>query len=81
MEIKRQWTNVIKRLQSAARQHNGTVIIQVGIVVNGDGVPLHWVVPKVIPLEPKLNSGMDSLRKEYSEEQLHAFLNAILHSI
>ena len=81
MEIKPQWNNVVKRMQSAARQHDGTVIMQLMVIVNSDGVPVHWVLPKIVPIEPKMNSSIESLKKHYGEDDLKNILNFIMYNV
>lgn len=53
-DIRPQWLNVIRRLQSVAKSgHDGNAMITVSIVVDPDGYPVTWTEPQRMPLEPK----------------------------
>lgn len=80
MELKPQWIDFCKRLQSMARKYEGLVIMNVVIVASGDGVPQYWL-PFARPLEPKMNANIDEMRKHMSEEELQQLLKAIVHEL
>lgn len=53
-DIRPQWFNVIRRLQSVARDGNqGLAVIDMRVLVDEDGVPVIWTEPKRLLLEPK----------------------------
>ncbi len=53
-DIKPHWFNVIRRLQSVARESNqGLAILQMRILVDGEGNPVVWTEPTRVLLEPK----------------------------
>ena len=53
-DIRPQWLNVIRRLQSVAKSgHDGNAMIQVSVLVDADGYPVSWTEPQRLPLEPK----------------------------
>lgn len=81
MEIKQDWKNIILRAQSMARKYDGTIIIQLTITVNGDGTPLFWLKPKIIPLEPRLGTNINLLKEKLSDEELQKVLGVIMHSV
>ena len=51
--IWREWLSVARMLQSAARKQEGYVIAKCIIVLNSDGVPVHWLEPRMRKVEPK----------------------------
>lgn len=67
--VKPQWMNLLKRMQSATRTHDGICMMQMQIIVR-DGTPLFWAEPKVVKLEPKQNIGIEMLMEELGEEML-----------
>ncbi len=53
-DIKPQWFNVIRRLQSVARENNqGLAVIDLRVLVDEDGTPVTWTEPRRQLLEPK----------------------------
>lgn len=53
-DIRPQWFNVIRRLQSIAKENSqGLAILEVRILVDGEGSPIVWTSPKRTALEPK----------------------------
>ncbi len=53
-DIRPQWFNVIRRLQSVAREDNqGLAILAIRVMVDQDGTPVIWTEPERILLEPK----------------------------
>ncbi len=59
-DVKPQWFNVIRRLQSVARNPDqtldadqGLAILDIKVLVNGDGTPIHWTEPTRTLIEPK----------------------------
>lgn len=63
-----------------ARQYEGLVIMNVIIVASGEGVPQYWI-PRVVPLEPKMNANIDEMRKNLSEEDMQRLLRAIIYML
>jgi hypothetical protein len=53
--LHRQWLNVVRRCQAAARQQDagGVALITISVLVNAESYPLWWTSPKVLKLEPK----------------------------
>jgi hypothetical protein len=53
-DVKPHWLNVIRRLQSVARQSNqGYAILTISVLVDADGCPKMWTEPNCTKLEPK----------------------------
>jgi len=53
-DIRPQWLNVIRRLQSVAKSgHDGNAMITVSVLVDQDGYPVSWTEPRRDPMEPK----------------------------
>lgn len=53
-DIRPQWFNVIRRLQSVARDGNqGLAVLNMRVLVDEDGTPVTWTEPKRTLLEPK----------------------------
>lgn len=53
-DVQPQWFNLIRRLQSVAKQGNqGLAIIRISVLVDSEGHPISWVEPTRILLEPK----------------------------
>ncbi len=53
-DIRPQWFNVIRRLQSVARKNNqGLAVLDVRVLVDENGTPVIWTEPNVTLLEPK----------------------------
>lgn len=75
-EIPKSVMNLAKRLHSMARQYDGRIIVNVTFLTNSEGVPVAWGKPKIIPLEPRLEA--DLLETELNQDQLQAFLEAIV---
>ncbi|MFA4974451.1 MAG: hypothetical protein WC683_17735 [bacterium] len=51
-DIRPDWLNVIRRLQSVACQQRGYAIITMSVVVDSNGCPVFWQSPQMIQLEP-----------------------------
>jgi len=75
--LKPLWRNFVLRAQSSAREHTGIAFVQLLVVVQ-DGNPLFWPPPKVIPLEPRLTTDINTLKEKLTDEQLHLILEALL---
>ena len=57
LDIRPQWLNVVRRLQSVARIGNeGFAILSITILVDKEGVPVVWTEPKRTKVEPKTAS-------------------------
>ena len=53
LDIKPQWLNVVRRLQSVARgRREGYSVLRITILVDSDGVPILWLPPDVVRFEP-----------------------------
>lgn len=58
-DVKPQWLNVIRRLQSACHGNQGYAVLSIRILVNGTGEPVCWTEPGRVKVEPKsLTSGV-----------------------
>lgn len=76
--LHRQWLNVIRRYQSAARQQDagGVALITISVLVNAESYPLWWTSPRVLKLEPKSSrigdqiAGLDPAAAEKLTEAL-----------
>lgn len=79
LDIKPQWLNVIRRIQSVARRNEGVGIIQIKVMVNQEGIPLFWIEPEMILLEPKSTVSIDLLRKELTDDQFSHLLQYIFN--
>lgn len=53
LDVKPEWLNPIRRLQSVASKSRGMAIVSMRFVVNENGVPVQWTDPKITLLEPK----------------------------
>jgi hypothetical protein len=56
IDIKTPWLNVLRSLQSHARQQSGVAILEIRILVKDDGLPIAWTTPRVTKFEPKANA-------------------------
>lgn len=52
-DIKPDWLNVIRRLQSVAGQQRGYAIVSIQVVVDESGAPVFWCEPQLTKLEPQ----------------------------
>jgi len=52
-DIKSDWLNVIRRLQSVACQQRGYAIVSIQVVVDESGSPVFWCEPEMMRLEPQ----------------------------
>ena len=52
-DVKPQWLNVIRRLQSACYGNQGYAVLSIRVLVNGTGEPVLWTEPLRTKLEPK----------------------------
>jgi len=59
-DIKPQWLNVIRRLQSACYGNQGLAVLSIRVLVNAGGEPICWTEPSKIKLEPK-SAGLETL--------------------
>jgi hypothetical protein len=80
MDIKPQWNPLVMRLQSLARKYDGLVFMNVAIVATGDGMPLYWI-PRAVPLEPRLDANIDTMKEKLTEEQMQRMLKMIMFSL
>jgi hypothetical protein len=59
-DIKPQWLNVVRRLQSACYGNQGLAILSIRVLVDADGEPILWTEPTRVKLEPK-SAGLETL--------------------
>jgi len=52
-DVKPQWLNVVRRLQSACHGNQGYAVLSIQVLVNGTGDPVCWTEPKRVKLEPR----------------------------
>ena len=52
-DIKPDWLNVIRRLQSVAQRQRGYAIVSIQVVVDENGNPVFWCEPDLMKLEPQ----------------------------
>jgi hypothetical protein len=55
-DIKPKWLNLIRRLQSMARNQSGVACISLTVLVDADGNPLIWETPDITTFEPKIEA-------------------------
>jgi len=60
-DIKPQWLNVIRRLQSVARRGNHYGILSIKILVDRSGLPIQWTEPQRTGIEPMSSDGLERL--------------------
>jgi len=59
-DIKPQWLNVIRRLQSACYGNQGLAVLSIRVLVDADGEPVLWTEPQRVKLEPR-STGLETL--------------------
>jgi len=59
-DVKSQWLNVIRRLQSACHGNQGLAVLSIRVLVDGRGYPHLWTAPVLTKLEPK-STALDTL--------------------
>jgi hypothetical protein len=59
-DIKPQWLNVVRRLQSACYGNQGLAILSIRVLVDAGGEPILWTEPTRVKLEPK-SAGLETL--------------------
>lgn len=66
LDVKPEWMNPIRRLQSVAQKSNGMAIVSMKFVVDENGIPVQWSDPKITMLEPKSdrNTILDLLTRD-----------------
>ncbi len=71
---------MIQRARQVARSHDGYSVLNITILVNGDGNPILWREPEISKLEPRVEINIDLLRENLTDEGLEALLQAITTS-
>jgi hypothetical protein len=66
-DIRPAWYNIVRRMQSVARNHEGIAIVQMTVLVNADGNPILWREPDFIKFEPR---HADAFKKLMQDEVL-----------
>ena len=56
-DIKPDWLNVIRRLQSVACRQKGYAIVSMQVLVDEEGNPVFWTEPSMVKLEPQGRGG------------------------
>lgn len=75
-DIKKEWLNVVRRLQSVSKS-NGYGVVHMTILVDADGNPVAWCEPRMSKIEPKgasLQELFQRLGQDKFEEVLEVFL-------
>lgn len=57
LDIKREWLNLTRRVQSALTHNNGFAVVTVTVLVGPDNTPVAWSSPEVKLIEPRANAG------------------------
>ena len=52
-DVKPQWLNVIRRLQSACHGNQGYAVLSISILINSNGEPVSYLEPLLRKIEPK----------------------------
>lgn len=60
-DIKPQWLNVIRRLQSVAKRGDHYGILSIKILVDRNGLPIQWTEPQRTGIEPMSSDGLEQL--------------------
>jgi hypothetical protein len=69
-DIRPNWLNIARRLQSVARgQNSGIGIITVHVMVNEDGNPIGWTSPDCLKIEPKNSVDIRSMIASMSDSE------------
>jgi hypothetical protein len=64
-DIKPDWLNIIRRLQSVGRKRTGYAVVTIQVIVDANGTPVLWLEPDVKGVEPG-SRVMDALMKVMS---------------
>jgi len=84
-DIKPEWLNVIRRLQSVARHGQcGCAVIGIKVLVDENGTPIFWTNPDCVTLEPKARATADlmaRLSRICASDDQRAFLSDLLHAL
>ena len=56
-DVKPEWLNVVRRLQSACHGNRGYAVLSIQILVDKDGTPLRWTEPGQKKIEPRRLAG------------------------
>lgn len=67
--VQREWFDLARRLQLAARQANGPAVISIQILVGDRYLPAAWSEPNIVKLEPRLraNDAMIGIARKLSQ--------------
>ncbi len=76
-DIKPQWLNIARRMQSCGRKQAGEAIVKILIVVDANGNPILWVEPKITKLEPQRTTAIREMTEKYGEEFAGAIIDLI----
>ena len=52
-DIRPDWLNVVRRLQSVACRQRGYAIVSISVIVDENGTPVFWSEPDLLKLEPQ----------------------------
>lgn len=63
-DIRPAWYNVVRRMQSVARNNQGLAIVQMTVLVNADGNPILWREPDFIKFEPRHSEAFEKLMRD-----------------
>lgn len=73
--VQREWFDLARRLQLAARQANGPAVISINVLVGERFLPAAWSEPQIVKLEPKLrvNDAMMGIARRLCRDGLSNF--------
>lgn len=78
LDIRPMWKNVIRRVQSVARQHEGLALVNIIAIVNTNGDPIFYTEPKMVKIEPKKRVTLEGLMEDLTEDDLQWILEQII---
>lgn len=61
-DIKPQWLNVARRLQSVVRKNYGCAVVHMDLLIQAD-TPVYWLEPTIRRIEPRVDDATELLKK------------------
>jgi hypothetical protein len=55
-DIRPDWLNVVRRLQSVGYSQKGYALVSIQIMVDCDGTPVFWTEPQLLRFEPQVKA-------------------------
>ena len=56
-DIRPDWLNVVRRLQSVGCNQRGYALVSIQIMVDCNGTPVFWTEPQLLRFEPQAKAG------------------------